>query len=361
MVESAYNDRVKVTTTITGIGDIHYTNSMSDVAGFKNFIDGIGLGKATFYTIKHQTADEYEVGYGLMGTHSIYSPNFSRLAVISSSNSDAKVNFSAGTKDVFCTAPGKNTAMFDPEYTSASGNPFTHHSISKMNGANLNDSDMGILREGLHKGGYLPVHNTKATSPWMIAGDPIGRFYTNANIYANQPRFVLFYSGGSETTGITYDRLSFRAGSTTSSAHTVNIGIFTRNRYGWPSQRVHNVSFTNPMASSGQKDGVGDFTLRPGWYYAGLHSTLNCSVQCNYHGYYFFSYFRHYHGHFGSASYFGGDPTQTAIYTSSYSWSNSASLVGTNGRNNWVGTSQGPIMGLRLKSDHNYSITAEGA
>ena len=36
-----------------------------------------------------------------------------RTTVISSSNSDAAVNFSAGTKDVFCTLPASKSVYLD--------------------------------------------------------------------------------------------------------------------------------------------------------------------------------------------------------------------------------------------------------
>jgi hypothetical protein len=51
------------------------------------------------YTISGQSGSEFEVGRGKMTS----STAFSRDQVLSSSNSGALVNFSAGTKDVFVT------------------------------------------------------------------------------------------------------------------------------------------------------------------------------------------------------------------------------------------------------------------
>jgi hypothetical protein len=49
-----------------------------------------------------------------------------RLTVISSSNSDALVDFLAGTKDVFCTIPAKRT--ISPVLWTATGYVVTHAS-----------------------------------------------------------------------------------------------------------------------------------------------------------------------------------------------------------------------------------------
>jgi len=94
------NDRVKETSTTTGTGTIDLAGS-SDT--FETFVAGIGNSNTTFYCISHQTANEFEVG---IGTVTDATPDtLSRTTIISSSNSDAAVNFSAGTKDVFCTYP----------------------------------------------------------------------------------------------------------------------------------------------------------------------------------------------------------------------------------------------------------------
>ena len=97
------NDRVKETTTTTGTGAVALGGAVSS---FETFGAGVGNSNTTYYAIVHQTANEFEVGLGTLdGT----SANLTRTTVISSSNSDAAVNFSAGTKDVFCTFPASKT------------------------------------------------------------------------------------------------------------------------------------------------------------------------------------------------------------------------------------------------------------
>ena len=69
------------------------------------------------------SAGEFEVG---IGTVTDASPDtLSRDTVLSSSNSDSKVDFSAGTKNVFCTLPASRT--MSPSMT-ATGYVVTHAS-----------------------------------------------------------------------------------------------------------------------------------------------------------------------------------------------------------------------------------------
>ena len=102
------NDRVKETSTSTGTGTINLAGAET---GFESFVSGIGNSNTTYYAIVHQTADEFEVG---IGTVTDASPDtLSRTTIISSSNSDSAVNFSSGTKDVFCTLPASKAVFFD--------------------------------------------------------------------------------------------------------------------------------------------------------------------------------------------------------------------------------------------------------
>lgn len=94
-----YADRVRETTTTTGTGTITLAGAVS---GFRSFSSGIGANNTCFYAIQHQTANEWEVGFGTVGSPAT---TLARTSVISSSNSGAAVTFSAGTKDVFVTQP----------------------------------------------------------------------------------------------------------------------------------------------------------------------------------------------------------------------------------------------------------------
>ena len=96
------NDRVKETSTTTGTGTISLAGAET---GYETFVAGIGTTNTTYYAIELNSASEFEVG---IGTVTDASPDtLSRDTVLSSSNSDSKVDFSAGTKNVFCTLPAK--------------------------------------------------------------------------------------------------------------------------------------------------------------------------------------------------------------------------------------------------------------
>ena len=101
------NDRVKETSTTTGTGVFSIGNA---VTGFDTFADGVGNSNTTYYCIAHQDQDEFETGLGTLNGDS---STLTRTTVISSSNSDSAVNFSSGTKDVFCTIPASKLIFED--------------------------------------------------------------------------------------------------------------------------------------------------------------------------------------------------------------------------------------------------------
>ena len=105
------NDRVKETTTTTGTGTLTLAGA---VTGFETFAAGVGNSNTTYYAVTLPGTSEFEVG---LGTLSSDSSTIARTTIISSSNSDNAVNFSAGTKTIFCTIPASKSVFLD-----ASGN-----------------------------------------------------------------------------------------------------------------------------------------------------------------------------------------------------------------------------------------------
>ena len=103
------NERVKETTTTTGTGALSLGGA-SD--GFETFAQGIGNSNTTYYAIFHSTADEFEVGLGTLDGDS---SDLTRTTIYASSNSDSAVNFSAGTKTVFCTMPAARSVFLDAD------------------------------------------------------------------------------------------------------------------------------------------------------------------------------------------------------------------------------------------------------
>ncbi len=102
------NDRVKETSTTTGTGTLDLSGAVS---GFQTFVAGIGNSNTTYYAIVNRDEAEWEVGLGTVTDAS--TDTLARTTVISSSNSDSATDFSAGTKDVFCTLPASKVANLD--------------------------------------------------------------------------------------------------------------------------------------------------------------------------------------------------------------------------------------------------------
>ena len=92
-----FRDRVKDTTTSTGTGNL--TLSGTAPTGFQNFNAAFGTNVLFYYAVVGGA--EWEVGEAYLSA----STTMVRSEILASSNSGAAVNFSAGTKDVFCTLP----------------------------------------------------------------------------------------------------------------------------------------------------------------------------------------------------------------------------------------------------------------
>lgn len=91
-------DRVRETTETIGTGSVTLDGA---VTGYQSFA-GVGNGNTTYFFIQHRTTGEWEVSYGIYST---IGPTLSRTTVLASSNGNALVDFSAGTKDVVLDVP----------------------------------------------------------------------------------------------------------------------------------------------------------------------------------------------------------------------------------------------------------------
>ena len=97
-------DRVKETTTTTGTGT--YTLAGA-VGGFEAFSE-VGNGNTTFYCCTDGT--DFEIG---VGTYTASGTTLARTTILQSSNSDSAVNWTAGTRTVFCTLPAEKIIHAD--------------------------------------------------------------------------------------------------------------------------------------------------------------------------------------------------------------------------------------------------------
>lgn len=96
-------DRIKQTSTSTGTGDFLLDGS---VTGYRRFRDVLALGDTTSYCITDGV--DWEVGVcQVISLGSYPDSTISRWKIIASSNSNNAVNWGAGTKEVFITAPAR--------------------------------------------------------------------------------------------------------------------------------------------------------------------------------------------------------------------------------------------------------------
>lgn len=111
-----YFDRVRDTTTTTGTGTITVSGTAA-TPGYQAFATAFSVGETFPYGITGQTGTEFEVGIGTLVT----ATTISRDTVFRSSNSNALVNFSAGTKDVFVPFPAAQINTIARGYAAARG------------------------------------------------------------------------------------------------------------------------------------------------------------------------------------------------------------------------------------------------
>lgn len=101
-------DRVKETSTTTGTG----TYTLAGAAtGFQAF-SAIGNSNTCCYAADDGT--DWEVG---IGTYTLSGTTLARTTILASSNSGSAVDWSSGTRDIFCTLPADKAVSIDESQT----------------------------------------------------------------------------------------------------------------------------------------------------------------------------------------------------------------------------------------------------
>ena len=126
MAALVLNDRVKETSVTTGTGTMDLDGA---VTNFETFVSAIGDTNTTYYCIAHTGSyDEWEIGIGTVASGT--PDTLARTTVIINSlGTTAKINFTAGIKDVFVTQPASKTMEMvmtgsgDIIYSSAANTP----------------------------------------------------------------------------------------------------------------------------------------------------------------------------------------------------------------------------------------------
>jgi hypothetical protein len=170
-------DRVLDSSTSTGTGA--FVVSGTAPSGYRTFSAVLSVSDTFYYSIQHQTLNEWEVG---LGTYSSAN-TFARTTIYSSSNAGSAVTFSAGAKDVFITMAAARSLQLDD-----SGN-------SSISGTQVIGSS--FLRNRIVNGNmYIAQRATSATVtagttvPTATTGYPcVDRWFvysTGANVTAAQ-------------------------------------------------------------------------------------------------------------------------------------------------------------------------------
>ena len=126
-------DRVKETTTTTGTGT--YTLAGA-VAGFEAFSE-IGNSNTTYYCCTDGT--DFEVG---IGTYTASGTTLARTTILQSSNSDAAVNWTSGSRTIFCTQPAEKAVFRNADGDSE----LVDNEILKLG----NSGDLQLSHNGSH-------------------------------------------------------------------------------------------------------------------------------------------------------------------------------------------------------------------
>ena len=174
------NDRVKETTTTTGTGTVTLAGA---VQGFETFAAGIGNNNTTYYCI--QLNAEFEIG---LGTLSSDSSTLARTTIISSSNSDSAVNFSAGDKFVFCTMPASKAMVLDASNNLTLPAKLIMPDVTSgkiLVGDGTSYEEVAVSGDiGLASSGAMTIQSD-AVEQSMIADDAVGADQLAANAVVN--------------------------------------------------------------------------------------------------------------------------------------------------------------------------------
>ena len=159
-------NRVRELTSTTGTGAVTLGGA---VGGFQTFAAGIGNDNTTYYAISLNSENEFEVGLGTLNADS------STLArtnpPLESSNGDALVDFSEGSKEVFCTLPAEKAVYLDAndDPVGVSGGQITDETKTFSNYSNITASRTLTLASGTNYMLIGPI-TVDDTYTWDIAG-----------------------------------------------------------------------------------------------------------------------------------------------------------------------------------------------
>ena len=168
-------DRVKETTTTTGTGTLTLAGAAT---GFQSF-SAVGNANTTYYAISSSGGSQWEVG---IGTYTASGTTLARTTILASSNSNAVVNLSAGTKDVFVIYPAGKSVNLD-----GSGNATALGTVASATLTNATGLPISTGVSGLASGIATFLATPSSANLASALTDETG---SGANVFATSPTLV---------------------------------------------------------------------------------------------------------------------------------------------------------------------------
>ena len=186
-------DRVRETSTTTGTGTFTLAGA---VIGYQSFGSAIGSGNTTYYAISNPGVNEWEVGIGTVGSGTL-----ARTTVLASSTGTSLVDFTAGSKDVFCTYPSEAAVFADNAVTltnkTISGSSNT---LSNIGNSSLTNSSVTVGSTNIALGGTATtLAGLTSVTATTFTGSLSGNASTATSLAGGAASQIPYQSGSGTT------------------------------------------------------------------------------------------------------------------------------------------------------------------
>ena len=175
------SDRVKETTTTTGTSDFALSGA---VTGFQTFSAGVGNSNTTYYAIS--LGADWEVGLGTLSSDGL---TLARTTVYQSSNSDTKVSFASGSKEIFVTYAADKAVFED-----ASGNVTLPANLTVTGGSTTDSVQLDLSAGVTPSVGQIAWDANQGTATLGLLG---------GNVLSRLGQSLVAYVTNAESTTIT--------------------------------------------------------------------------------------------------------------------------------------------------------------